>query len=274
MWAVIVASLKMAHPNKRRKGKRRWSKLGFLVFYTLFVAIAVGRRSTVSADSDEMYLDQSSNPSNITIKLNMYNNDNNVTGEWLIRNFSFYFFFVWWFDRGSHVIISMKWFSGNTISMCAYYSLKVWDLWRLHEVLKLLWGDSHKTSQFVENFSTSSTLKNIELSSPRGSTKGFPAQTKTSLKRLRRKFTVNFSTYFTRNTQENSGKFNILSPANLVWKVPSSYSMISYSTPPWAFNLISNPKPKICFNYFPKHSHTLSDWTPSLTPIQLCTVRV
>lgn len=69
---------KMAHPNKRRKGKRRWSKLGFLVFYALFVAIAIGRKNSVFADSDESIYDSSLNPSNITIKLNMYSN---LTGE-------------------------------------------------------------------------------------------------------------------------------------------------------------------------------------------------
>lgn len=69
----------MAHPNKRRKGKRRWSKLGFLVFYALFVAIALGRRNSVNADSDEVYMDSSANSSNITIKLNMIYS--NVTGE-------------------------------------------------------------------------------------------------------------------------------------------------------------------------------------------------
>lgn len=69
----------MAQPHKRRKGKRRWSKIGFLVFYALFVAIAIGRKNIVYADSDETYMDSSVNSSNITIKLNMMYN--NVTGE-------------------------------------------------------------------------------------------------------------------------------------------------------------------------------------------------
>lgn len=70
----------MAHPNKRRKGKRRWSKLGFLVFYALFVAIAIGRKNIVSADSEETYMDSSSN---ISIKLNQHymNMNNTLTGE-------------------------------------------------------------------------------------------------------------------------------------------------------------------------------------------------
>lgn len=74
----------MGHPNKRRKGKRRWNKLGFLIFYVLFLSLAIGlRSSSVNADSDEAYMDSSANPSNITIRLlNMYSN---ITGKWLIK---------------------------------------------------------------------------------------------------------------------------------------------------------------------------------------------
>lgn len=70
----------MGHPNKRRKGKRRWNKLGFLIFYVLFLSLAIGlRSSSASADSDEAYMDSSANPSNITIRLlNMYSN---ITGK-------------------------------------------------------------------------------------------------------------------------------------------------------------------------------------------------
>jgi hypothetical protein len=67
----------MGHPNKRRKGKR-WSKLGFIVFYMLFVTLAIQLKNTVNADSnDTTYMD--SIPSNITIKLS--NVDNNNTGK-------------------------------------------------------------------------------------------------------------------------------------------------------------------------------------------------
>lgn len=69
----------MGHPNKRRKGKRRWNKLGFLIFYVLFLSLVIGRRSSVHADSDDTYIDSSAYP-NMTIRvLNVYNN--NGTGK-------------------------------------------------------------------------------------------------------------------------------------------------------------------------------------------------
>jgi hypothetical protein len=66
----------MGQPNKRRKGKR-WSRLGFIVFYVLFVTLAIQLKNTVNADSNETYVD--SFASNITIKL--LNVDNNNTGK-------------------------------------------------------------------------------------------------------------------------------------------------------------------------------------------------
>lgn len=68
----------MGHPTKRRKGKRRWSKIGFLIFYVLFLAIAIGRKNIVNADSDEITSEPTSVTSNLTVKI--FNNT--YTGEY------------------------------------------------------------------------------------------------------------------------------------------------------------------------------------------------